>query len=74
MEHYGYGEETFMDNYDLINQIIHTFHPQFKYLVLHGVVILLKVTQHILQEHTLKLMVHYGHGDMVHMENWHKII
>ena len=59
MEHYGDLEEKIMlENWDKIIQ--QNIHHQFKYLVLHGLLLVLDI---IFQE-LLKLMEHYGHGEV----------
>ena len=59
MEHYGHGDIMIEEGEDrLIQQNIH---HQFKYLVLHGVNLVVVV---VLLEQS-KLMEHYGHGEVV---------
>ena len=41
-------------------------HHQLKYLVLHGIKYL--VVETVLVGMQLKLMVHYGHGEIINME------
>ena len=56
-----------IENWDLIME--HTIHHQFKYLVLHGRILWL-VLLHIAP----KLIIPYGYGDRISMENWVRIM
>ena len=71
MEHCGHGEiMELVVNQDLV--ILHIDHHQFRQvLVLIGVNHLIII---IMQVQHLKLMEHYGYGDLVLMEHQHKIM
>ena len=61
MEHYGHGGDN---HYGQLGQNAPNshVHHQFKFLILHGLLSLLVM---ILLYEQLKLMEHYGHGDIM---------
>ena len=63
MEHSGHGDLIIMDLMEII-LLVKNIHHQLKYLVIHGLMRL--VVNNQMQQ--LKLMEHYGYGDVMNMD------